>query len=527
MKKNTTVKFAVLTAMALLMITLAGCGKGGIGTKTIEDVSQDSRVALSVMCLYCFNGQLTDDIPFYQHLKEKLNLSLTISSPPNNNYLETLNISIATGELADIFISPGSNYQALIREGVLLPLSDYAPQYPNLAKRLNKFDILKPFGFGKMYELPITKYSGAVESLINDHTIYYRKDWLDKLGLPVPKSIDEFYQVAKAFAVGDPDGNGVNDTYGLTLSEGGIWWLYPIFNAFETSAWARFKQADGKWVPEIISNEMKEALTFIKKMYDEKILDPESVINTPSKKIEKFVGGKAGIIFEKGGNNYNQLYDKFIQDDKDKDPKSLMVYSPTGTGLRSRSGKTRIDGFLNFYMVTHINNNISEEKKKKALELLDYLSSDEALDFMRWGMENVPYKREGNKKINSIPPAAAGTVQFSPTIDDSASLKAMITWDGNFIPPNTPNQEEVLGSTSYGMNHTTDDPLFGVIPDETRFPQELTIILNSYLNEAFIYLITKSTNFNKDWNEFVQTWLNKGGQIMIDEMNLAAKEYGK
>lgn len=42
-----------------------------------------------------------------------------------------------------------------------------------------------------------------------------RKDWLDKLGLDVPKTLDDVVEVARAFKNDDPDGNGVDDTWGL------------------------------------------------------------------------------------------------------------------------------------------------------------------------------------------------------------------------------------------------------------------------------------------------------------------------
>ena len=46
-----------------------------------------------------------------------------------------------------------------------------------------------------------------------------RKDWLENLGLEEPKTIDEFYNVLKAFTKDDPDGNGKDDTYGLVASK--------------------------------------------------------------------------------------------------------------------------------------------------------------------------------------------------------------------------------------------------------------------------------------------------------------------
>ncbi len=43
--------------------------------------------------------------------------------------------------------------------------------------------------------------------------IAYRKDWLDKFGMDVPTTLDEYYAFAKAVALEDPDGNSKNDTF--------------------------------------------------------------------------------------------------------------------------------------------------------------------------------------------------------------------------------------------------------------------------------------------------------------------------
>lgn len=44
-----------------------------------------------------------------------------------------------------------------------------------------------------------------------------RQDWLDTLGLSMPTSMDELYDVLYAFTFSDPDQNGEDDTYGITL----------------------------------------------------------------------------------------------------------------------------------------------------------------------------------------------------------------------------------------------------------------------------------------------------------------------
>ena len=48
-----------------------------------------------------------------------------------------------------------------------------------------------------------------------------RTDWLENVGLDMPANIDELYNGGKAFQHDDPDGNGVDDTYGIFLRAGG------------------------------------------------------------------------------------------------------------------------------------------------------------------------------------------------------------------------------------------------------------------------------------------------------------------
>ena len=59
-----------------------------------------------------------------------------------------------------------------------------------------------------LYGIP----SGNAER-IPSQFLWIRKDWLDKLGLDVPKTLDDVVEVARAFKNDDPDGNGVDDTW--------------------------------------------------------------------------------------------------------------------------------------------------------------------------------------------------------------------------------------------------------------------------------------------------------------------------
>ncbi len=77
------------------------------------------------------------------------------------------------------------------------------------------------------YKDLITAPDGNIYALpqVNEcyHCMYQQrmwiyKPWLDKLGLKMPTTTDEFYEVLKAFKTKDPNGNGKADEIPLSGS---------------------------------------------------------------------------------------------------------------------------------------------------------------------------------------------------------------------------------------------------------------------------------------------------------------------
>ena len=77
-----------------------------------------------------------------------------------------------------------------------------------------------------------------------DRGLIVRKDWMEKLGIPEPKTEEDYINMAVAFAKGDPDGNGQNDTAGFTpvgtgflVSQGWTGYGYTDWNLDERHRW--------------------------------------------------------------------------------------------------------------------------------------------------------------------------------------------------------------------------------------------------------------------------------------------------
>jgi len=293
-KKSNVIRiWSSLLVVVLLALTALGCSDQGSSGK---DASSASGDPVEVSILMPGGITLQDDSPIYKELQKKLNIKLKIQTSAWDDYDQNLNIMMASGELPDLFFNYSVGmfmgeylgvYKKWIQEGMLLAMSDYTDNYPNLAKRLSNFEGEKKASGGKHYSLYLQNSNKETQ---NGGAWYIRKDWIDKLKIGMPKTTEEFYQVARALTNNDPDGNGKADTYGLGAAEN-LQDLYPLINSFNASL-MRARVIDGVWTPEVVSDEMKNALRYVKKLYDEKIMDPEFMLIKQEQKIEKFVTEK-------------------------------------------------------------------------------------------------------------------------------------------------------------------------------------------------------------------------------------------
>ncbi len=179
-----------------------------------------------------------------------------------------------------------------------------------------------------------------------------RKDWLDKLKLPVPKTVDEYVSVMKAFTTQDPDGNGKADTYGFSLAvdasapperDGFALQIGPVFGAFD--ALGDWRIVDGKLVPVVTSAGREDALKFLNQLEQAGVLDPDWKAQKREQFRLKWKAGKIGIFCEDwsatfGTANYNSAFAK-------ANPTGvLQVIAPpvgpngaSGTGTYSTAGQ--------------------------------------------------------------------------------------------------------------------------------------------------------------------------------------------
>jgi len=163
--------------------------------------------------------------PLLQELEAKTNVHIQWDTVGDADYIEKRNLLLASGSLPDFFFSGRFSDTELVRyaqDGTLIPLDDLIENHmPNLKAILDarpdiKAQITAPDG--KIYSLPQGEEFGAGREEIgaNPDFLYLNKEWLDKLNLKVPTTIEEYTEVLRAFKTGDPNGNGKADEIPLT-----------------------------------------------------------------------------------------------------------------------------------------------------------------------------------------------------------------------------------------------------------------------------------------------------------------------
>lgn len=507
--------WAGMLVVVLLAIAALGCSDQSATDKE-EGAATTEPVEVSILMPGGFN--LKDDSPIYQELQIKLNIKLKISTSAWDDYDQNLNIMMASGELPDVFFNYSVGmfmgeylgvYKKWIQEGMLLPMSDYTDKYPNLEKRLSVFEGEKKASGGKHYSLYL---QNSYNETSNGRAWFIRQDWLDKLGLKMPQTTDEFYEVARAFTKDDPDGNGQADTYGLGAAQD-LQDLYPLMNSFNASL-MRARSINGVWTPEVVSDEMKNALRYVKKLYDEKIMDSEFMLIKQEQKMERFVTGKVGIIHT--GTGYTGMMDNFKKAYPDKDPKSMFTFIPTL--IKGPDGTERIDGNPNWWGAYSINAQSGEAKQQKALVLLDFLLSDEGVKLFTKGVEGVHYKVEGGQEISLLPEG-----KKLGDVDTATSLIGIST---SILPTSQEDEaykaDLAAGFDSYGKPG----------PDPLRFLDLSTDALDLYkqlfdfTGQALTKLVIESQNYDEEWNTYKETWMSMAGSKFIERLDAEAKQAG-
>ncbi|WP_391574431.1 extracellular solute-binding protein [Cohnella sp.] len=259
-------------------------------------------------------GDTVENNQFTRYFEEKLNLKFKAAwiAAQGDAYDQKLALSISSNDLPDAMVVSEKELKTMVKAGQLEDLTTVYEQYatPYLKQMYDATNgkAFKNATFdGKLMALPNLNVDEDPIKLL-----WVRQDWLDKLGLKPPQTVDELAAIAKAFIEQDPDGNGKPDTFGLLGDSDNT--FGPLYSAYQAYPGMWLKDADGKVVYGTTTPQMKEALGKLSEMYAQGLLDKEYAIRKDT--WELINGGRAGMFLFGGWSTGWGLYDSFKNDPK-------------------------------------------------------------------------------------------------------------------------------------------------------------------------------------------------------------------
>ncbi|MEK8131015.1 extracellular solute-binding protein [Paenibacillus filicis] len=285
--------FASAVAVTLLSSTLAACGGDTPSAQQPSDGSSpkaNTEERTVRMMLNLVGGKKPDENPLFEKEIERLTKIKATIDKPASDFEQKLMAAIAGGEKYDLLQTTKGTMNKLIDQGALTPLDDMIKN----SKVLSNPDVVPAFSWdtvkgedGKIYGVTMKDEGGTL--------ITVRNDWLKKLNLPDPKTLDDYYNVMKAFAEQDPDGNGKKDTYGLSLAgSGSAFDLQPFFSAAGLKQ--RYVKKDGKLDVPYSTDAAIPIYEWLHKLYKEGLLDPNFATNDTSKMRNMMLTDRAGMV---------------------------------------------------------------------------------------------------------------------------------------------------------------------------------------------------------------------------------------
>lgn len=319
------------------------------------------------------NDVLTDNI-WFRSYRDELGIEVSYQwTAPAAQYNEKINTQIAANDLPDIIPVNQDQLNMLVEYGGAYDLTELFEKYATpFTKSMMEADMhvgLTQATFdGKLMALPLVSGSRDGSNLW-----WIRYDWLEKLGLDEPTTFRELIDVMYAFAKNDPDGNGVDDTYGMGLHKllfGGNMGIAALGDGLRAYVDGWVELEDGSLGYGSIQPETKKMLEALSKLYADGVIDKEFIVKDSGKVAEEIVAGKIGMF---GGQHYQAFWP--LQDAINADPtadwRAISIVSDDGEKAR-----TMLHGSAStFYVV-----NVDCEHPEAAIKLYNYFyAKDPAL----------------------------------------------------------------------------------------------------------------------------------------------------
>ena len=478
------------------------------------------------------DGDTYEDNRWSRKIKDELGINLEIlfsADISTDAFRNRINVALASGDLPDIFYWGDDTWFRQAQEaGYLYDMTDLFEQQASDSVKAYKDDF--PGGFegatidGRLYAFP-----SIVDNFHQAVYLWIRDDWLEASGKDAPKTVEEMVELARIFTSGD------GTTYGLGLNQrftqsnfGNIAGLVSAFGAAVNEHAVYYRGDDGKITHGWIQPGVKEALSVLRDMYAEGLIDPEFVVKDGGMLEPDVATGKIGMMYHMNWGTWYPFNQTFEAEGVITRPYPI----PTAAGYDYKVGIESNSSSENLFML-----NAKTEHPEAFMQILNLYQatvheSENPDDFQRfWADEQYRlcpvYVR--------IPAPELLTAELLPALaaDDSSSLAAFtlpfFEWVKGF-EAGTDTNPNAYGTWGQVSEHGTmaialDYQKQGRLVQSVMAAERPDIwfqnwsIFETMIESVFTDIIIGARPLD-DFDQFVEDWLASGGQQVLDELEV-------
>lgn len=502
-------KFKKLATLGLAGgMLLSACGSDG-GTDgaaadesnndSTESVESSEPTKITWMNMLHTPSPPTDTIT--NELEKYTNTELDFTWIPDASKEERLTTALASGNLADIVtltILDNSSVRNALKSGMFWDIGPYVDEFDNLSEMSEDFRESASID-GKLYGVPFQKPLAR-------NGIVLRGDWLDNLGMDAPTTLDELYEVARAFTEDDPDGDGQDNTVGFIDRSDLKYGAFKTLTAYHGTP-NEWKEDNGTFTPEFDTDEYIDAMDYMKDLYDNGYINQDFAVTAKTDQQEAFAQGRAGIYIGSLSDAANlSTMAEGIQDDMEV--LQINQMSVDGNNPVIWSDNNGVGGLLAF-PVSEVED---EDELRVVLQFVNDLMDEEAYSLMTHGIDGVHSEFDGDVVVR---------------LDDDL-------WQQEVQPFSSSRPKEI------GYDFVSDNPIKELLNELILENEEFAILNPAYALESDTYTtygselqtIIEDATYEYILGEIdldgfkadVQKWYDQGGQDIVDEYEAAWAE---
>lgn len=357
-----------MALVALAMAAVLTFGAAGVTT-----AQEDVLVIKGMANLY--NQAPEPDSEFWKYIESEFNVKYEIDWVPADTYQQKVDLLLTSDSIPDVMQLTSTTAPTIVKafnDGTFWDLTDTLGDFSNYSNfknntNLNAWNLSKVNG--RNYFIPRTR--GNLDS-----GLFIRKDWVEKVGMQVPTTLEELREVLKAIVAADCDGNGVNDTVGLQPNSG---YFLAAFDNREI-----LKTEDGTGIiHKFLTPAYAEYVTYMNSLYNDGLISPEYPLIKGQQQEEFFLSGRMATFMKNAWHKYRCETELM----KVQEGASVEIL----TNLQGPNGYAHIYD-LGFFGGTAISSKVDESKMKRILDFFNATCDEKYYNLVNYGLEGVHYE---------------------------------------------------------------------------------------------------------------------------------------